>query len=171
MFLPFFVLGCRYGHTVLAWLQQQKHAAIWGGLSLVLIMLILYSTQLSQFWWYGSLSYAQLKVDVWQGSLTRLACMLLSSWGIFTLLALFQGLGSRFTRLGQNTLPVYLLHGFVVIWLAHWIQLHVSTGIKIAVCILLSIITCWVLRQSLFDRMLRRLSLWLVKPASKLWKK
>lgn len=171
VFLPFFVMGSRYGYTLLARLQQQKHAAIFGGLSLVLIMLILYSTQLSQFWWYGSLSYAQLKEDVWQGSLTRLACLLLSGWGVLTLLALFQGLGSCFTRLGQNTLPVYLLHGFVVIWLAHWIPLDVSTGIKIAVCILLSIITCWVLRQSLFDRILRRLSLWLVKPTSKLWQK
>lgn len=171
VFLPFFVMGCRYGHRVLETLQQQKHAVIFGGLSLGLIMLILYSTHLSQYWWYGSLSYAQLKVDIWQGSLTRLACLFFSSWGILTLLALFKGLGSRFTLLGKNTLPVYLLHGFVVIWLARLIQLEISPEWKIGLCVLLSILTCWILRQSVFDQMLRQLSLWLVKPASKLWQK
>ena len=103
--------------------------------------------------------------------LIRLACLFLSSWGILTLLALFKGLGSRFTLLGKNTLPVYLLHGFVVIWLARLTQLEISPEWKIGLCVLLSILTCWILRQSVFDQMLRQLSLWLVKPASKLWQK
>jgi fucose 4-O-acetylase-like acetyltransferase len=171
VFLPFFVLGCRYGQRILEALQQQKYTFLLGSVSLGMIMLILYYTHLSQFWWYGSLSYMQLKVDVWQGSLIRFACMLMSSWGILTLLTLFQGLGTRFTELGKNTLPVYLLHGFVVIWLAHWIQLDAPIAIKIGVCVVLSIMTCWVLRQSIFDQLLRKLSLWLVKPSRGLWQK
>ena len=171
VFLPFFVLGCCYGQRILERIQQQKHTLLFGSMSLGMMILILYYSHLSQFWWYGSLSYTQLKVEVWQGSLIRFACMLISCWGILTLFTLFQGLGNRFTELGKNTLPVYLLHGFVVIWLAHWIQLDVPVVSKIGVCVLLSIMTCWVLRQGVFDQLLRKLSLWLVKPSSRLWQK
>ncbi|PWB17421.1 acyltransferase [Acinetobacter sp. AM] len=171
VFLPFFVLGYRYGQPIMQKLQQQNHAVLWASLSLGFIMLVLYWTNLSQFWWYGSLSYAQLKVDIWQGSLTRIACLLLSSWGVLTLLALFQHLGTRFMRLGQNTLPVYLLHGFVVIWLARMIQLKLPVAVEILICVVLSILTCWLLQQRIFDQTIRQLSQWLLRPMRKLWQK
>lgn len=171
VFLPFFVLGYRYGQPIMARLQQQNHAVLWASLSLGFIMLVLYWTNLSQFWWYGSLSYAQLKVDIWQGSLTRIACLLLSSWGVLTLLALFQHLGTRFMRLGQNTLPVYLLHGFVVIWLARMIQLNLPVAVEVLVCVVLSILTCVLLQQRIFDQGIRQLSQWLLRPTHKLWQK
>lgn len=171
VFLPFFVLGYRYGQPIMARLQQQNHAVLWASLSLGFIVLVLYWTNLSQFWWYGSLSYAQLKVDIWQGSLTRIACLLLSSWGVLTLLALFQHLGTRFMRLGQNTLPVYLLHGFVVIWLARMIQLNLPVALEVLVCVVLSILTCVLLQQRIFDQGIRQLSQWLLRPTHKLWQK
>lgn len=171
VFLPFFVLGYRYGQPIMARLQQQNHAVLWASLSLGFIVLVLYWTNLSQFWWYGSLSYAQLKVDIWQGSLTRIACLLLSSWGVLTLLALFQHLGTRFMRLGQNTLPVYLLHGFVVIWLARMIQLNLPVAVEVLVCVVLSILTCVLLQQRKFDQGIRQLSQWLLRPTHKLWQK
>lgn len=171
VFLPFFVLGYRYGQPIMQKLQQQNHAVLWASLSLGFIVLVLYWTNLSQFWWYGSLSYAQLKVDIWQGSLTRIACLLLSSWGVLTLLALFQHLGTRFMRLGQNTLPVYLLHGFVVIWLARMIQLKLPVAVEILICVVLSILTCVLLQQRIFDQSIRQLSQWLLRPTHKLWQK
>ncbi|USE82870.1 acyltransferase family protein [Acinetobacter tibetensis] len=171
VFLPFFVLGYRYGQPIMQKLQQQNHAVLWASLSLGFIVLILYWTNLSQFWWYGSLSYAQLKVDIWQGSLTRIACLLLSSWGVLTLLVLFQHLGTCFMRLGQNTLPVYLLHGFVVIWLARMIQLNLPVAVEVLVCVVLSILTCVLLQQRIFDQSIRQLSQWLLRPTHKLWQK
>lgn len=171
VFLPFFVLGYRYGQPIMARLQQQNHAVLWASLSLGFILLVLYWTNLSQFWWYGSLSYAQLKVDILQGSLIRLMCFMLSSWGVLTLLALFQGLGTRFIRLGQNTLPVYLLHGFVVIWLARMIQLNLPVAVEVVVCVVLSILTCVLLQQQIFDQTIRQLSQWLLRPTRKLWQK
>lgn len=171
VFLPFFVLGCRYGQSIMQKLQQQSHALLWASLSLAFMMCILYWTHLSQFWWYGSLSYTQLKVELWQGSVIRLMCFMLSSWGVLTLLALFQGLGTRFIRLGQNTLPVYLLHGFVVIWLARMIQLNLPVAVEILICVVLSILTCWLLQQRIFDQTIRQLSQWLLRPTGKLWQK
>lgn len=170
VFLPFFVLGHLYGQQLFLKAKQQKYAVVWAIAIYACIAVVLGLTQLSQFWLYGSLSYQQLKVDMWDGMLIRLACLLMASLGIFAIFASSRLLKGKFINLGVNTLPVYLLHGFVVIfisrnfsWTWHW-------SVELLVCAILSLLTCWLLQQKIFDVGLRKMSLWLTKPTSSLWK-
>lgn len=171
VFLPFFVIGHMYGKIILQSIQDFKFSTIIGLFVLLGIVALVYTTHLNQYWLYGSLSYRQLKVSVMDGTLIRAGCLLVSSLGVCAIFSLSKLIKSHFIQLGVHTLPVYLLHGFVVIFLSHYLKLNFNIGLKIFICLLLALLTCWVLQQVMFDRLLRYLSLWLMKPTEKLWHK
>nr|WP_174506756.1 acyltransferase family protein [Acinetobacter sp. Marseille-Q1620] len=163
-FLPFFVVGCVYGKQIIQVIQQHRYATIAGMLILSIITVLVYSTQINRFWLYGSLSYSQLKVTDWDGILIRAAILCISALGIFALFGCAKRLENHFIKLGSNTLAVYLLHGFVVILITKYCHLHFNIFVNILICAMLSILTCLILQQQVFDRLLRKLSLWLIKP-------
>ena len=167
-FFPFFVVGAVYGKAVMQKIQQFQSASIIGGLILIAIVSYVYVTQLNQFWLYGSLSYTQLKVSPFDGMGMRIGLMLTSTLGIFAIFSWVKLWNSRFIQLGTNTLPVYLLHGFVVMLIARYWRLDFNIFAEIGICIVLSMLTCWILQQQLFDSLLRKMSLWLMKPIEKL---
>lgn len=166
-FFPFFIVGVIYGKSIIQKIQNFQLAAVVGGLILLGIVSFVYLTQLNQFWLYGSLSYTQLKVSIWDGIWIRGSIMLISSLGIFAIFSLIKLWNSSFIQLGKNTLPVYLLHGFIVMLIARYWALDFNIFVEIGICVLLSILTCWILQQQFFDMLLRKLSLWLMKPSEK----
>ena len=167
-FLPFFVAGALYGKGLLAKIQQSHFSQVLCLSLLGGIAILVYFTQLNPFWLYGSLSYSQLKVSIPVGIGMRVACLLISTLGIYAIFAGVKSLNQHFVRLGQNTLAVYLLHGFVVMLVARYWPLNSNLFIEVSICIILSVLTCWILQQSMFDTGLKKLSLWLIKPAEKL---
>ena len=170
VFFPFFIFGVLYGKTIIAKIQQFAAGKWWGVGFLIALMALVYFTQINQYWLYGSVSYTQLKVAMIDGIFMRLACLMLSSLGILALLSLTQFFKDRWLKLGTYTLPVYLLHGFVVIGIARYLKLDLHIFVEILICIALSIVTCWILQHAFFDQLLRKMSLWLVKPTEKLWR-
>lgn len=168
-FLPFFVVGQVYGQKIMQSIQQFRYATATAILIFVTILSVVVITNISPYWLYGSLSYQQLKVDWLQGSLIRLGIYILSSLGIVAVFAIAHLFKNHFVQLGRNTLPVYLLHGFVVIRLSKYIHFHFHIAVNIVLCLLLSLLTCLVLQHAIFDRALRKLSLWLMKPTEKIW--
>lgn len=162
-FFPFFMLGVVYGQTLIEKIQTMKFEYSAIGIFISIVTLV-YFTQLSQFWLYGSLSYAQLNVTVLNGIWMRVMCLLISFIGVVALLSFIKLLKNKWIKLGQNTLAVYLLHGFVVMLIARYLKLESHILIEIGVCIGLSVLTCWLLQQQFFDYLLRKLSLWLMKP-------
>jgi hypothetical protein len=44
-------------------------------------------------------------------------------------------------------------------------------AVEILICVVLSILTCWLLQQRIFDQTIRQLSQWLLRPTGKLWQK
>lgn len=168
-FLPFFMIGVVYGKTILQKIQQLKFATFFGGLIILSIASYVCFSQINPYWLYGSLSYAQLKVHWWDGMWMRTGLLLISSLGIFAIFAWVKLFKNHFIRLGQNTLPVYLLHGFVVMWIARYWKLEFNIFVEIGICFVLSILTCWILQQQIFDRLLRLMSVWLMKPTEKIW--
>lgn len=186
VFLPFFVIGHMYGKQCLYTIQNKNLHPCWSVLCLICIAIGMYYSQLSQYWLYGSLSYTQLGVSAVQGSLIRLGCLGASLLGGFALLSLFdrfdalcqrltkRDLNSAPSRLGgwgKLTLPVYLLHGFVVITISRIFKPEVPFAALVVLCFVFSLLTCWILASKPFDHLLRTSSLWLMKPTEKLWKK
>ena len=166
-FLPFFMVGAVYGKSIMQKIQQFKFSTVLGGLILVGIVSFVYFTQINQFWLYGSLSYTQLKVSAWEGAWMRMGYLLISSLGILAVLGLVKKLNPCFIQLGKNTLPVYLLHGFVVVLIARYFKFDLNIYAEIGMCIVWSVLTCWLLQQQFFDTLLRKMSLWLMKPIEK----
>ena len=166
-FFPFFIVGALYGKTIVEKIQQFKFTQILAGFIVMGIASLVYFTQINPFWLYGSLSYQQLKVSMWDGTWIRIGCLLVSSLGIFAMFAWTKLLNIGCVQLGKNTLAVYLLHGFVVMLIARYWQLDFNIFVEIGICIGLSVLTCWMLQQQFFDILLRKLSLWLIKPVEK----
>ncbi|OTG67416.1 acyltransferase family protein [Acinetobacter silvestris] len=171
VFFPFFMMGCCYGKHIIQFIQQRKFTAVIGLCVALGIMTLVDLTKINPFWLYGSLSYQQLQVSSMDGILIRAGCLLVSSLGIFAIFVLVYFMGQRFILFGRNTLAVYLLHGFVVILIARSWKLDFHISIEILICLIFSTITCWILQQNIFDQLLRKLSLWLMKPTEKLWHK
>ena len=185
VFFPFFMMGHLYGKQIIQWIRQQKNQMLKAGTVLILIIGVMSFAELSPYWFYGSLSYQQLKVGWIEGSLIRIGCLLLSAFGMYAVFSLNSHLKSSLCSLGERTLPVYLLHGFMVIAISNLISLngysayfssfnvfsiHVAWGIEVVICFVLSILSCWILQYPRFDQLLRILSLWLMKPMERLWK-
>ena len=170
-FFPFFIFGTLYGKVIFQYLQQLKQLRFIAAFTLFDIFVVVYLSQLNPFWLYGSLSYAQLHVSAWTGIGLRLLFLSISFVGSLALFALVGLIKGRFIALGQHTLPVYLLHGFVVMLIAHYLKLNLNIYVEIGICFLLSILTCWLLQQSIFDRVLRKMSLWLIFPIEQMKQK
>lgn len=185
---PIFYDGHLYGKRIISWIRTQKYKVPKASAILIVIAVVMSFTKPSPYWLYGSLSYQQLKVDWIEGSLIRIGCLLLSAFGIYAVFALSAAWGAKFRTLGdlgKRTLPVYLLHGFVVIAISHLMSsnpfltdlssqnhflLQFAWGIEVALCFVLSVLSCWLLQHPLLDQFLRTLSLWLMKPTEKFWK-
>ncbi|EXE18834.1 acyltransferase 3 domain protein [Acinetobacter baumannii 1106579] len=70
--------------------------------------------------------------------------------------------------LGQKTLPVYILHAFVIIVLTHQLSFKYSVEINIFISLVLAVLTCMVLQLQIFERLIRFISLFVYKPFMKL---
>ena len=170
-FFPFFMVGCCYGKRIVALIQGAKRSTLMAVFIIFGIVTLVALSKINPFWLYGSLSYQQLQVSDVDGILIRLGCLLVSSLGILATFSLSRHMGQHGVQLGRNTLAVYLLHGFVVILIARYCSLNVHISIQILLCFIFSLLSCWLLQQNIFDSLLRKLSLWLLKPTEKLWHK
>lgn len=157
-FLPFFVVGSLYGKQIVNAVKSKKVYALFGFLALISIVLISKYGNIESGWLYGSLSYKQLGADYLTGSLTRLTVFTISFAGIVAILAVIQLLKDKFVSLGQHTLPVYLLHGFVVIILAHFFKFQDNFTIGLIVSFALTIVTCVLLKLDIFEKLIKFIS-------------
>jgi fucose 4-O-acetylase-like acetyltransferase len=70
--------------------------------------------QLDYKWLLGSKPYGAMDIELYAASFVRLGLYLMSTIMVFSFLAIVPKGQYFFTRLGRNTLYVYLLHGFFV---------------------------------------------------------
>ena len=118
VFQPFFVAGLYYRHNETALRKAFSKGRLWWSLAGCLLPVIaciaLLFSDISRNMLYGSYAYAKTGSTLW----TRLALLGMGfGWTVFLTGSLGKLLNRRLpllTALGQNTLPVFLLHGFIV---------------------------------------------------------
>ncbi|MHA3050530.1 acyltransferase family protein [Acinetobacter sp. ANC 4639] len=163
-FLPFFMLGHIYGK---AWLDILRRLPFTYGIAVITIVGLLSLTQLyplKSYWLYGSLSYAQMHVAPLQGMLIRSQYLIMSCCAVFAWAMLAGKLPQFLSQLGQASLPIYLWHGLIVLWLSHLWHVAVTPSIQLLVAFCASILTCYVCMLPIFQRSIQMLSnafLWL----------
>lgn len=168
VFLPFFMAGAIYGKTIFQYVPQLPYAKLFAVITLLIITAVAVISHYSYYWLFGSLSYLQLRVDLWQGMLIRSVIMLLSAMGVLSLFVITQNFKQPWIGLGRKTLPVYILHGFVIIVLTHQLSFEYSVEINIFISLVLAILTCMILQLQLFERLIRFISLFVYKPCMRL---
>lgn len=158
-FLPFFIVGHLYGKAIVEYLKSHRNSLYIGLLGLLGIVTLFYFVPVSAGWLYGSYRYIQLNAEGYIAAITRLGFMLLSMGGTLAVLAVTPLFNQQYwIRLGENTLPVYLLHGFVVMLFSYYLRFNYPVWINILLCFSLSMFTCWILQQRIFSHMIEKMS-------------
>lgn len=159
-FMPFFVGGFLYGRRVIA--ISQTFATRWYlavavlGTAAVIIKL----SGLHQGWLYGSFTYVRLGFDEPSAALIRAALMILSSASLVAFLACAPTKRGYLSVIGQNSLAIFVLHGFFVMIVEEAILRYgpLSLQWRIALVILASLITTTVLANPIFSKTIRALA-------------
>lgn len=157
-FLPFFVIGHLYGQQLFKHIKNHHLYMLLGLSVLGMIIYISMHLKVSNAWLYGSYSFDQLGVDSVTGIVKRMMIFTISLSGIFAILSFTPMFRKKLVSLGQHTLAVYLLHGFIVITITHYITFPQSFSYNIFVCIFLSIMSCWVLQLNIFMRLINTMT-------------
>ena len=156
-FLPFFVIGSVYGKQIAALIKDSKVLLYISPLIFIISIAYFYHFEIKRQWLYGSFNYTQLEVGLLQGAFTRGFIIIISCVVICSFLSIATLIKDKFTTLGGNTLPVYLLHGYIVMLVAYFASFeNVYCGIVISV--ILACLTCILLKQYIFNNMITSIS-------------
>ena len=153
-FLPFFVGGILYGQraiTVSQILSTRWYLAVaFLGVAAVTIKL----WGLEKGWLYGSFTYARLGVDTLFGTLTRAALLIASFASLIAFLACIPTKRGFLSTIGQNSLAIFVIHGFFVLIFEEAITRYgpLSLHWRSALVVPLSLITTVVLANPIYSR-------------------
>ncbi|MED3655912.1 acyltransferase family protein [Heyndrickxia sporothermodurans] len=116
VFFPYFLLGFLIEQKHINWIKNMKFSAVIGVL-IILSTFLLFGLSFPKDavpWLLGSSSYADMGNVEWFDGLFRMLQYLLTLVVIFGFFALVPATGSKLTIIGQRTLYIYLLHGFII---------------------------------------------------------
>ncbi|WP_180008196.1 acyltransferase family protein [Acinetobacter sp. YH12238] len=151
VFLPFFVIGSIYGQQIVAKIKSIKALVYVAAFVFIVLACFFYNYEITRQWLYGSFNYNQLSVTPYMGIITRLMIFAVSCVAVCSFLSISTIFKDKFVALGRNTLPVYLLHGFVVIIFVNTMSFNGSYILLIFISLFSAVLTSWVLRQNLFE--------------------
>lgn len=160
-FLPFFTVGFVYGKRILAWAATTT-LAIRSGLvgCAVLIVAALLWAHLAPGWFYGSFSVDRLDTGLPEAVLVRGGLMIGAAVLTITLLALLPNRKNIWATVGQRSLSVYLLHGFLVLAVTPYLK-PMFTGNPYTVLLIIAVLvagTVTIATAPAVDALLRRIS-------------
>jgi len=141
VFFPFFLVGYWLSKDQLFKWKTKRYRAISLVVVLALVVLMAILPGLPSGWLFGSSSYSSLGAPVW-GGLFRGLVYLINSLLVFSLFIWIPRRRFIFTRFGEKTLYVYLLHGiFIQFFREHnIIQINGIVDFFIVVLITLAIV-------------------------------
>ncbi len=129
-FFPFFILGYKLGITGLSNIHLNKIPKVFYMLILVLnVAFFWYFNDYQHQWMYGSFSYERLKFGN-EGLLVRAVLYFVSFTTTLSILMLMPSKQSIISRLGENSLYVYIWHGFFVKIALHYGAVEAFKGIS-----------------------------------------
>lgn len=159
IFWPFFVIGKLYGKQILNWAGSLR---IWQKLFFTAAALgsvgYFYLDNVDHHWFYGSLNFAHFDVSVPEGVGLRL---IINIGSVLMTLMLLMWVGEKdniIAKIGRHSLAIYVIHGFVVRGLQQVLddsQDVLSDPVILAICLVLALLTTFVLSWSPIERALR----------------
>nr|WP_026693043.1 acyltransferase family protein [Peribacillus kribbensis] len=118
VFFPYFLLGFLLNKEHMRKIVRSKLSVPLGiGVLVCTFALFAWNSSLieeSVSWLLGNASYASMGIESAVGGFIRLGQYFMTALVIFSFLALIPSKGFSVTMIGQRTLYVYLLHGFII---------------------------------------------------------
>lgn len=139
VFFPYFLIGYWLSEKHIHVLKQKKFQVTSVLILITTAALVYYLPHINSGWLLASQSYSSLGVD-YTGSIYRFTVYLTSILIAFSVLALVPSRRFSFTVLGERTLYVYLLHGFIVQYFRQGEILQVSNVIEFIGLLVLSVL-------------------------------
>ncbi|SNZ04360.1 Fucose 4-O-acetylase [Terribacillus aidingensis] len=146
VFFPFFLIGYWATKDQLAVLRRMP-IRFGAGFVLISTAIVLYHfPNLSTGWLLGSKSFAEIGADE-SGGLIRILIYVISAVMMASVLSLIPAKETPFSKYGQRTLYVYLLHGFAIQYIRAEDIFEVSNTLDILGLLFVTFSIVWVLSQ------------------------
>ncbi len=155
VFLPFFVLGLKYGTALLRELSKyKKQCAYFSFLGVILSIGFILNYYPDKKWFFGYVFFKDLDVGL-EGILYR-SVMLILAIPLSILFLLILERTTLFKSFGENTLPIYLLH-LAFCWILGVLVDIENSLIGVLVCCLLTIPTVIMLSNNRLNALIRNI--------------
>jgi fucose 4-O-acetylase-like acetyltransferase len=157
VFLPFFVAGHIYGKRLLMSIHLNYFSRLIAISLIAIIGFALYALDISTRWFYGSFGYDYFNIGLLSGAARRAAAMVAASISILCFISVISPHASLLSKAGRSSLSIFLLHGFVVIFLTpHLSEFHMRYGATQSLCValLLSTIVVALLSVNIWGRII-----------------
>lgn len=157
-FLPFFLIGIKYGQNILNCLNQVKYQFSVSIVVLILLSVISYFlTGIKPEWLYGIANIGHFSNDIFLAVSIKLGLFIISLIATISVVSFSKVLPNFFETLGANSLSIYLFHGFIVMLVNKYIAFH-DDLILIIACFLLTLATCIIFKEKFWEAIIKRLS-------------
>src|SRR5699024_6926264 len=147
VFFPFFLLGHYVSMEQIMWLKQKKVKIAALGTMALFAVAIYFLPDINSGWLLASKSYSTLGMETY-GSVARFMVYATAFLMAASFLAWVPQRRFRFTKLGERTLYVYLLHGFIIQFLRHFEILNLNNIFHWIGLMILSAIIVFVLSSN-----------------------
>lgn len=114
VFFPFFLIGYYMKKEHFQLITTKKAKIISGMIILMVITILFFFPEMNEKWFFASKPYSEFTSIATIGLIKRVGIYMMNFIMIIGFFAFVPKNKLFFTRLGKNTLYVYLLHGFIV---------------------------------------------------------
>ncbi|MEN2767235.1 acyltransferase family protein [Ornithinibacillus xuwenensis] len=147
VFFPFFLLGFWLKEKHLMYLKRKGIQVIAGLILTATALAIYFAPEINTGWLLASKSYYDLGMQEF-GGIARLLVYVTSTLMAASVLAWVPTKRYSFTHLGERTLYVYLLHGFIIQYFRAYELFHVTTIMDVIGLVGISVLTVWALSST-----------------------
>ncbi|MGP5396844.1 acyltransferase family protein [Arthrobacter rhombi] len=150
VFLPFYAVGYVYGKRVLNWCMSAPRVLRGAMVTAAASSMVgLYFAHLKHGWFYGSMSAESLDTSPAEGLVIRSGLLLVAVLGTMAFLMLVpQRESPGLAMVGRHTLPVFLLHGFIVLGAELYLPAVLARNNVVALAFVLTLTAVTVLLTS-----------------------
>ena len=140
VFFPAFLFGHLYGTKILAAVVEHRFALAMVFVTLLCVALLA-SEHVSIHWLWGARSYSEIPLET-PGVIYRAVAISTGILASVAFLAIVPSRSRSLAFLGQNTMPVYLLHGFpVILFWTFEVQLGIGFPFMLTTAVLTLVIS------------------------------
>ncbi|WP_180191345.1 acyltransferase family protein [Acinetobacter sp. YH01006] len=165
-FLPFFIAGALYGKELCNVVRAKKTTLFLSLFILTVICFASYFVEINPKWLFGVSNINDFGHNYIYAIFIKLCLLVISFLAVISLIRVSVFLPDFLKILGNNSLSIYLFHGFIILLVAQFIEFTQSAYVLVLVCFAASIATCMIFKEHVFSSIIASLT----KPISKVFK-